>query len=250
MNEDKFSGKADIYARFRPTYPDEALDYLYTDAGLSEESVVADIGSGTGILTELLLRRGSFVYGVEPNGDMRRTAEQSLAEYTRFRSVNASAEHTGLPASSVDFVTAAQSFHWFDRAAFKTECRRILKSGGKAALLWNSRDSQSALVAENDAVNRAFCPSFKGFSGGMRGEGPGEYNDFFRNNCAYCVIRHDLVFDEDSFIGRNMSASYAPAQTDSRHADYIAALRELFRKYGSGGQLLMPNLTRIYVGEV
>ena len=172
MNEEKFTGKADVYTKYRPSYPDEFINYLFSEIGFAKDCVIADIGSGTGKLTELLLKRDCFVYGVEPNDDMRSTAEKLFANYHNFKSVNASAENTGLPDDSINYITVAQAFHWFDRKSFRQECQRILKRQGKAVLVWNSRDSSSELVIENDSVNRKFCPDFKGFSGGDRGESP------------------------------------------------------------------------------
>jgi 16S rRNA A1518/A1519 N6-dimethyltransferase RsmA/KsgA/DIM1 with predicted DNA glycosylase/AP lyase activity len=98
MNEEKFTGKADIYAKYRPTYPDSLMDYLYSQVGFQKSSVIADIGSGTGKFSQLLLQRGSLVYGVEPNEDMRRTAEKELSQYPDFISVDAPAESTGYAA--------------------------------------------------------------------------------------------------------------------------------------------------------
>ena len=128
MNEERFTGKADVYKKFRPSYPKELIDYLYSQVGFSQDSVIADIGSGTGIFSRLLLECGSQVYCVEPNDDMRQTAEKDLAGFRNFISVNAAAENTGLQEKSVHFVTAAQAFHWFDRQAYKLECQRILYS--------------------------------------------------------------------------------------------------------------------------
>ncbi len=227
------------------------MEYLYSEVGITKESVIADIGSGTGILTDLLLRQNSYVYGVEPNKDMRNIAEKELTAYDNFVSVNASAENTGLLDDSVDYITVAQAFHWFDRIKFKSECKRILKSQGKVILVWNSRDDKSELVMKNESINRKFCPDFKGFSDGMRGESPEEYSDFFKDGiCEYKTFRCDLMFDEDSFIGRNMSALYAPERGDSNYEPYILELKKLYEEYSVSGSLCMPNITKSYVGEV
>ncbi len=251
MNEYKFTGKADIYAKYRPTYPDAFLDYLYSKVGFQKDSVLADIGSGTGILTKLLLGKGSFVYGVEPNEDMRKAAEQELAGYKNFASVPASAESTGLNDCSVDFITVAQAFHWFDLKEFKAECQRILKEDGKAVLVWNCRDMHSEFVQKCDELNRAYCKDYKGFSGGMKSESPQEYSDFFKGGmCDYKVFQNDLMFDLDGFIGRSMSASYAPKNGTENHEPYVTGLKRLFERYGDSGHLRMPNLTRAYIGGV
>lgn len=251
MNEERFRGKAAVYAKYRPAYPKALMDYLYSEVGLTQNSAIADIGSGTGKLTALLLRRGSLVYGVEPNQEMRSIAEQTLREEKRFRSIDASAEHTGLPRQSVDFITAAQAFHWFDRTAFLAECQRLLRARGKVILIWNNRESSHPLVMENDALNRRFCQDFRGFSGGMKEESAAQFSDFFRNGACDCrEFRYDLVFQEESFIGRNLSASYAPGKSDENYQMYLSELKQLFAKYSRQGTLLMPNITRCFVGIV
>ena len=251
MNEEKFTGKADIYAKYRPTYPDSLMDYLYSQVGFQKSSVIADIGSGTGKFSQLLLQRGSLVYGVEPNEDMRRTAEKELSQYPDFISVDAPAESTGLEDSGIDFVTVAQAVHWFDRQRFRAVCKRILKEKGKVVLLWNMRDETSGLVRENEEIDRIYCPDFKGFSVGMGGESPEKYGDFFKDGiCEYNVFPNDLVFDEEGFIGRNLSASYSPKVGEEKYQPYLSALKRLFAKYSNSGYLSMPNFTRTYVGEV
>jgi SAM-dependent methyltransferase len=251
MNESKFTGRASIYAKYRPTYPDAFIEYLYTKIGFQKSSIIADVGSGTGIFSKLLLTKGSFVFGIEPNEDMRKVAVQELVGYKNFASVPQSAESTGLNDRSVDFITVAQAFHWFDRQKFKVECKRILKDNGKVVLVWNSRDMASEFVIACDELNRSYCSDYKGFSGGMKSESPEEYCDFFKDGiCDYQVFRNDLVFDLDGFIGRSLSASYAPQAGAENYEPYVTGLKLLFDRYSSSGCLRMPNLTRAYIGGV
>ncbi len=253
MNETKFDGKGEIYAQFRPSYPQSFMDDLFSGVGLHTQTVFADVGAGTGKLTKQLLEKGSKVYAVEPNADMRKIAEMDLGGFPNFVSVNGTAENTTLPRESVDCVTVAQAFHWFDRARFRQECRRILKPGGTVVLVWNSRDGESALVQENDRVNQQYCPNFKGFSGGMRGAQEGDetaFSDFFDGEYVSKRFLNPLQFDEQGFVGRNLSASYAPKPSDCNYDAYVAALKALFRNYESGGTLLMPNYTVCYIGKV
>ena len=251
MNEEKFTRRAEAYAKHRPGYPDSLLEYLYTELGFSKSSVIADIGAGTGIFSEYMLRRGSTVYGVEPNEDMRLKAEERFSGYKNFRSVCASAEHTGLNAASVDDITAAQSFHWFDKALFRAECQRILRPDGIVALIWNSRDAQSPLTQENDALNRKYCLRYKGFSGGVRTEDAGQFADFFRDGAYFRnSFRNDLLFDKEGFIGRNLSGSYAPLPEEEAYAPYVRELTQLFEKYKNGGLICIPNTTYCYAGKV
>lgn len=250
MNETKFDGKGEIYAQFRPSYPQECIDTLFSRFSLAN-AVLADIGAGTGKLTKSLLEKGNTVYAVEPNADMRKIAEEHLSAFPNFISVNGTAENTTLSEHSVDCITAAQAFHWFDRRAFQTECRRILKPNGTVILLWNSRDETAPLVQENDRINRAYCPNFKGFSGGMRGaQADGEFSDFFIGGYQTLQFDFPLFFDEQGFVGRNLSASYALKPADAAYDEYVAALLTVFGKYAEHGKLCMPNFTKCYIGKV
>ena len=176
---ENFTDRADIYAKYRPSYPNEYIDYLLSANQLKGNQIVADIGSGTGIFSHQLLESGLHVIGVEPNDDMRKMAEQSLKLYSRFQSIKATAENTTLKENSVDLVTVAQAFHWFDKEAFKIECQRILKQKANVALVWNSRDLTSPLIKENAEICQKTCPNFKGFSGGID-ETPEVFNNFLK----------------------------------------------------------------------
>lgn len=251
MNEDKFNGMGKVYSKYRPSYPLNFVDYLFTDVGMSQSSIIADVGSGTGILTRQLLEKGSNVYGIEPNADMRVIAETNLNNFPGFTSVSGSAENTTIDDNSVDYITVAQAFHWFDREKFKKECQRILKPEGKVILVWNTRDNENELVIENYEVNRKYCPNFKGFSDGMYGKtNNDDFSDFFNGEYETKVFLNNLIFDMDGFIGRNLSASYALKSNDAQYNDYVNELKKIYEKYSNNGQLIMPNLTRSYVGNV
>ncbi len=135
----RFSSRVENYIKYRPGYPDEVIDTLRSECGLTSDSIIADVGSGTGILTEMFLRNGNVVYGIEPNREMREAAERLLKDYPRFHSVATRAEETTLPDHSVDFIVAGQSFHWFDREKARAEFARILRPRGWIALIWNER---------------------------------------------------------------------------------------------------------------
>ena len=260
MNEAKFDGMGKIYAKYRPTYPQAFIDNLCSNAGIGKDSVIADIGSGTGILTKQLLELGGRVLAVEPNYDMRAVAETVLSDYENFYSINGTAESTTLESRSVDLITAAQAFHWFDRECFKTECKRILKPNGKVVLVWNSRAADSSINKDCDAIHRKYCPDFKGFSGGMRGteDESDHYNDFFDGDYEVMVFQNDIVFDLEGFIGRNLSASYALKEGDANYTAYVAELEECFRRHAVDmteepspcHTLVMQNNTVCYMGSV
>ena len=249
-NTEKFTGKADVYAKYRPGYPAELFEHLYQKYSLNASSVIADIGSGTGIFTRELLKSGMKVKAVEPNAVMRLMAEKQLNSCPNFESVNGSAEHTTLSDGSIDLVTAAQAFHWFDPCLFRKECTRILKKGRFVVLVWNHRVDSAPLMEENAEVCRKFCADFHGFSG-SRTRDPAPFRAFFRSGrYEELAFPHDLPLDLDAFVGRNLSASYAPQRGSERYSLFIEALAELFGKYERGGRVLMPNITRSYAGQV
>lgn len=251
MNEDKFTGLAGIYAKYRPAYPNELIDYLYKTVGFETAETIADIGCGTGIFSKMLLERGSSVICVDPNEDMLGEAKKKLEGFSKCTIVRAAAESTTLPDSSVDFITVAQAFHWFDRRRFADECRRILKPGGKAVLIYNSRDSSSDAVKDIDNVYKEFCPQFIEGTSGHRGLAPEKYADFFRGGlCDFREFENPLEYDEDSFIGRSLTTSYSLKHGDELFDDYIAELKNVFKKHSVRNILLMPNMARSYAGSV
>src|SRR3954453_5767739 len=135
----RFSDRVEHYVKYRPGYPPAVLPYLREQAGLTEASVVADVGSGTGFSSVPFLENGNVVFAVEPNAEMRRAAERLLAHYPGFRSVDGTAEATTLADRSVDLVVAGQAFHWFDPPRAAAEFRRVLRPGGRVVLMWNTR---------------------------------------------------------------------------------------------------------------
>ncbi len=133
----RFSSRVENYIKYRPSYPIEIIDFLKEKNILTENTIIADIGSGTGILTRMFLDNNNQVYGVEPNKDMREAAEKLLQGFTNFTSLEGSAESTGIEENCVDLITAGQAFHWFDVEQAKREFKRILKPNGNIALIWN-----------------------------------------------------------------------------------------------------------------
>ena len=169
MNTDRFTGKSGDYAAARPAYPAALIAWL-AQKGVGEGSRAADVGAGTGKFTAQLLDLGAVVWAVEPNADMRVQLTERLGSHPRCQIAAATAEVTGLAPASIDLVTAAQAFHWFDAAAFARECARILVPGGTVCLVWNSRVPTAAVNVATEEVSRAFCPAFNGFSNGKGAE--------------------------------------------------------------------------------
>ena len=257
---ERFSGKAGIYSQYRPSYPDAFIDYLYNEVCFKAESIIADIGSGTGKLTEQLLKQKSFVYGVEPNDDMRNMANELLSNYPNYKSVAATAEDTELPNDSVDFITAAQAFQWFDSIRFKAECQRILKKNGKVILVRNERDFKNEMVGKNVVINNKYTPERNRIeytaknnpsAGSHNTYKPGSEADLYIVGAyEYKELLNIIEMEEEVFIGWNLSGSYAPNESDVSYESYIAALKELFNEYRNGNCMSVPFITKSYVGTV
>lgn len=203
-----FTQKSDVYAKGRPTYATQLIEYLFKEVGLNKNSVIADIGSGTGIFAKQLADFCNKVICIEPNEDMRRAACQDLSFYSNLQIVNGDAENTTLDNSSVDYITAAQSFHWFDVDKFIVESKRILKPNGKVILVWNMRDPGCDFYKENYKLFAKYCPRFKGFSNGTKKDDPKIIKYF---SGIYETIQFDnpIMFDRKKFINRCLSSSYS-----------------------------------------
>jgi SAM-dependent methyltransferase len=154
----RFSVRVDAYARHRPTYPAEVAALAERECGLRAGCSVADIGCGTGLLARLFLDRGCYVFGVEPNPEMRDAGQKALAGMARFQAIDGRAEATTLPAASVDLVTAGQAAHWFDADLACAEFRRILKPGGWLMLVWNERKRQAGFMSDYEALIARHAP--------------------------------------------------------------------------------------------
>ncbi len=248
-NTHKFDGKSDVYAAGRPAYAEALIDELYDARGFSAKSCIADVGSGTGIFSRQLLSRGSRVYCVEPNHDMRQKAEKSLGTFERFASVDGDASATGLEDASVDHVTSAQAFHWFEAEGFRRECERILRPGGLVVLVWNSRVADAPVNVESGRLFSRLCPRFKGFSGGVRQDDE-RIHEFFCGTYEKIRFENHLAYDRDKFISRSLSGSYALREGEDGYGELVSGIGELFDRFEQEGVLVVPNETVAYLGIV
>jgi SAM-dependent methyltransferase len=246
---ERFSTRVENYIKYRPSYPSAVLELMRVKCGLAATSTVADIGSGTGILTELLLETGATVFAVEPNKEMREAAERLLSDYGRFRSVNATAEATTLPDASVDLITASQAFHWFDVQSSRRELARILKPRGWVALIWNERPPQAGpFMDEYDALLRRHAAEYDRVTG-MRAD-EGKMREFFGRSPTTAVFANRQTFDFPGLEGRLMSSSYAPEAGHPEHEPMMAGLRDLFDRHNRGGKVIFPYRTLVYFGQL
>jgi SAM-dependent methyltransferase len=245
----RFSSRVDDYVRYRPSYPSAALALLEQRCGLGAQAVVADLGSGTGILTRLLLASGAQVIGVEPNDGMRAAAERALAGNARFRSVHGSAEATTLATESVDLLVAAQAFHWFKVAEARREALRVIRPGGWGALLWNEHPSTgSAFLGDYEALLRRHAPEYDQVVGSRADEA--SMRAFFGGAMELATFPQQQVFDYEGLVGRLLSSSYAPEPGHPQHKPMLAGLRQVFERHAREGKIVFPYVTLVYFAQL
>jgi len=246
---ERFSTRVDDYVRYRPGYPGEVVDLLKTECSLTPNSVVADIASGTGLFTRLLLENGNRVFGIEPNAAMREAGEQFLAKYPNFVSVSGTAEATTLAERSIDLVTAAQAAHWFNRVKARGEFVRILKPGGWTVLIWNERKTDGeAFLREYEELLLKYGTDYRE----VRHERTtAEIADFFAP-AAFKSQTFEIRqrFDYMGLQGRLLSSSYTPAPGHPRHEPMLSRLREIFDHYQEDGRVSIPYDTRVFYGQL
>lgn len=243
----RFSGKGEIYAKARPKYAAGLFDYLKNTMGVPAGSVFADVGSGTGIFAEQLLDCGYRVFAVEPNADMREKAEEKLSQNRNFVSVVGSDGNVNLPDKSVDYVTAAQAFHWFDAEAFRHECRRVLKPSGKVMLVYNARDMKADGIKALANLHSRYNPEFHGFSNGMSHE---KCMNFFAETCDVFRADNTQMYDQQGYVNFVLSSSYSLKADDTRYAEYLKDIREIFDTFSVDGFIAVPTETAAYIGTV
>ncbi len=246
----RFSNRVEDYVRYRPGYPSEIVDVLRDECGLTPESVVVDVGSGTGLLTQIFLENGNVVYGIEPNAAMREAGEQFLEKYRHFSSVAATAEATTLPDASADFVVAGQAFHWFDAKLTRAEFLRLLKPDGWVAVVWNERRKDATALQrdyetllQNHSADYTQVASRYPERGGME--------EFFGNEALrHKTFENEQLFDFAGLRGRLLSSSYSPPAGDPKHEPMLAELQRLFDTHQEKGCVRFEYETHIYYGRL
>jgi SAM-dependent methyltransferase len=240
----RFSNRVNNYVKYRPSYPTAVLTCLQKECGLAETAVIADIGSGTGILARLFLRNGNRVLGVEPNKEMRQAGEEILTEFPHFSSINGTAEATTLPDHSVDFVTAGQAAHWFDREKSLPEFRRILRPGGTVAFVWNTMAfNASPFMQGYEQITLRYFTGKPSRENELRGE----VLAYLGEGAQVRTFANEQQFDLPGLIGRLLSTSYAPLAGDPKHEPMLAELTELFAENVDGdGRISFTYVTELY----
>ncbi len=245
----RFSNRVENYIRYRPRYPDQTASLLQANCGLTRESTIADVGSGTGILSELFMAHGARVFGVEPNREMREAAERLLGSHSSFTSIAGCAEATTLPAQCVDIVAAGQAFHWFDRDRSRAEFGRILRTGGWVILIWNDRRTESTPFLQGyEHLLHDFATDYAQVDHKRIDETV--LRDFYRGPITRETIAYCQHFDFEGLRGRLLSSSYAPEKGDPGHEQMLQALAKLFQEHQEGGRVTFEYDTLIYYGRL
>ena len=245
----RFSDRVENYVRYRPGYPPKVLDLLRAECGLQPSHIIADIASGTGVLTRLLLDNGNSVFAVEPNPEMREMGMHELESYDRLVSVAGTAEETTLRSASVDFVTAAQAAHWFDLPCARAEFARILRPDGWCVLIWNERCATSTpFLHDYEQLLLTYGTDYKE----VRHERTtAMIHEFFAP--ALC---HERVFglrqqlDYEGAAGRLLSSSYATLEGHPSYAPMMWELQRIFRAHATDDKVAFEYNTRVFYGKL
>ena len=247
-SRERFSDRVDNYVRYRPGYPEDLVTALFSGRDPAT-STVADIGAGSGIFTRKLLATGARVFAIEPNGPMRNAAEQDLREYENFISIDRGAEDTGLDDDSVDLITAAQAFHWFNNRESLAEFQRILRPRGRLALIWNKRNLQQPFQQAYDALLRELAPDYGKVN--HMNLGDDEIGAFFapgQMHLSHFDYRQQLDFE--GLLGRLQSSSYCPPEKTPEYERLRRALRDLFDEHAKEQILDFEYDTLLYLGKL
>ncbi len=242
---ERFSNRVANYVKYRPDYPREIVAYLAENCGLTKDSIIADIGCGTGISSRIFLENCNRVFGVEPNAAMRSAAIEYLAEFPNFIAVEGKSDNTTLTDNSVDMIVSAQAFHWFDGESTRPEFRRILRPIGHIVLIWNERQLDTTPFLKE---YEQFLLKYAGDYPVVRHENIGSYTirEFLGDEMESATFPNVQIFDFEGLKGRMLSASYMPSESDAICPAMIGELHSLFAKHAENGKIKVFYDTNVY----
>ena len=247
---ERFSSRVEAYVKYRPHYPPAIIQALKEHTGLGNNHVIADIGSGTGFSAELFLQNGNFVFGIEPNKEMRSAGEKYLSEFTNFRSVDGTAEASTLPPNSIDYVLAGQSFHWFKFDSAYEEFKRILRPSGWLVILWNDRETDTTpFLIDYEKLLQDFGTDYNEIN--HRNIDSTKVRNFFRGkDIIELQFENVQVMDYAGAEGRLLSSSYVPNYGNANYQPMIDRLHAIFETNAENGKVEMRYKTLLYAGQI
>lgn len=248
--KNRFSKKVGTYVKYRPNYPKNLIEFMEKESILMDGYIVADVGAGTGKFTELLLLSGYTVFAVEPNSPMLDACKEIYGHHKTLSCVNGSSEHTKLVDNSVDLITTAQAFHWFQIEETKKEWERILKPGRFVGLIWNSRKKNTTpFLRQYEQLVMKFGQGYKKMQENFQVE---QKIDFLFSKNGYNEFHTEyhqkLEFEE--LKGRLLSSSYSPQPDTSAYPEMISSLKELFHKHQVDNQVTIDYDTELFYGKL
>ena len=246
----RFSKTVENYLAYRPGYPKEIIDFMQKELGLKSDDVIADIGSGTGKLTSLFVENGNPTFAVEPNMEMRASAEILFNQFNNFQSIEGTAEESTLINSSADFIIAGQAFHWFDQKKSKAEFLRVLKEKGKVLLIWNKRvDETSAFMEAYNEFLINWSTDYETIN--LRKIDHNVLSNFYTpNTFKQKDFYHFQSFNFEGLKGRYLSSSYAFDTNHPKHTAAINVLKSIFEKFQEDENIKMWYRTEVYYGSL
>lgn len=248
-NTDRFSNRVENYVRYRPHYPTEIIPFLKEQIGLNSQWIIADIGSGTGISSEIFLQNGNTVYAVEPNKEMREAAETIFKSNKKFISINGAAEATSLHNSSIDLIIAGQAFHWFDKAMSKKEFQRIARPNASLILMWNDRKLESDFQQSYEEMLKEFALDYEEVIH-LNVDEETMRTFFSPNLYVLKSFYNSQYFDFESLKGRLLSCSYAPLEHDTNYQPMMRRLEQIFETYNIDSKVAFEYSCNLYYGKI
>ncbi len=240
----RFSGKAEDYNKYRPKYPEELKTLLVEKLGLTPEKLIADIGSGTGISSEIFLDNGNMVFAVEPNEEMRIMAEQTMDLEENFVSVDGTAENTGLNNKSIDLIFSGTAFHWFDIEKTKKEFHRILKDNGNIVIAWNNRDLEDDFQKSIESVFNKYLPKLEKVEEQKFGKGIEEF--FAPQKPHYELLKYSQNFSFEDLLGRLRSSSYFPEEGSEVYLKIVEEVYQIFNEFQKDERINFNYKTQVF----
>ncbi len=243
-----FSSKAQTYDKYRWDYAPEAVQAIRKITQLSRQSSLADLGAGTGMLTQHFLGIAGHVYAVEPNPEMRAILAQKLGSQPSVTVLDANAEHTTLPDRCVNVITVAQALHWFEPEAAKTEIQRVLKPNGWLAVLENIRTNEQLTQETESLMTEAYGADFSA-TRKYRKDKP---LSFYFGHESYQCLTYPFAFkqDWDGFIGAILSASFMPDEHHPLYTRLVEDARKVFERHSQGNFLTVNGTTQLFIDKI